>query len=212
MSSFMWYSLLRRYTCNCLFSPQMGSGKKFPPVLAHNLPSVSPQGKLLPGVPQSTLKCRCAQIQIYISLCVFWLLFLTFFQTSIKRRSKDFASHFTHFTLFTFHIATGTVWHLGWHPFLHQFLALFNKRGSCQLFPSFLPPQPLSIERDRKAPPLDLLAHASKYIAMLMFFSQVLYNDVLPNTLNCYVMSQFAGMIMFFFQEHCRDANVPNAI
>ena len=127
MSLFMWYSLLRRYTCNCLFSPQMGSGKKFPPVLAHYLPSVSssPQGKLLPGVTQSNLKCRCAQIQIYISLCVFWLLFLTFFQTSIKRRSKDFASHFTHFTLFTFHIAPGT-WHLT-HFYINSLLSLIKE-------------------------------------------------------------------------------------
>ena len=190
MSLFMWYSLLRRYTCNCLFSPQKGSGKKFPPVLAHNLPSVSPQGKLLPGVPQSTLKCRCAQIQIYKSLCLL-AAFLDILPNQHKEKKQRFC--FTFYAFYTFHIP-----HCYWHslapdPFLHQSLALFNKRGSCQLFPSFLPPQPLSIERDRKAPPLDLLAHASKYIAMLMFFSQVLYNDVLPNTLNCYVMSHLRG-------------------
>ena len=41
MSLFMWEVFLRGYTCNCLFSPQMVSGKKFPPVLAS--PSPPPQ-------------------------------------------------------------------------------------------------------------------------------------------------------------------------
>ena len=125
MSLFMWYSLLRRYTCNCLFSPQMGSGKKFPPVLAHNLPSVSPQGKLLPGVPQSTLKCRCAQIQIYKSLCLL-AAFLDILPNQHKEKKQRFC--FTFYAFYTFHIPHCS-WHLapGTHFYINSLLSLIKE-------------------------------------------------------------------------------------